>query len=200
MALWQRCLAHPQSADAVDSVIAMPRRRETMHTSSIRRSGAALVGTAALMFVAGCGEDPVLDSSNRGSGSHTEDTSVENAYIVPTYVPGRCVIQLNAGGAMRFTVTNNRPAETERLLGLTTAAAAQARILTNVDIPPKSAIGFGEPNAEPGPGDASNPAVILDQLDPGLLPATSAEVTFHFERAGDLTMRVPVEACPVQAP
>ena len=151
-----------------------------------------------MMSVLGCGEDPVLGSSNRGSGSHTDDTSVENAYIVPTYVPGRCVIQLNAGGAMRFTITNNRPAETERLLGLSTSAAKQARIITSVAIPPKSTVSFGEPNAAPGADDASGPPVILDQLDPGLLPATTTDVTFHFERAGDLTLPVPVEACPIQ--
>lgn len=159
----------------------------------------ALAGTAVLMMsTVGCGEDPVLGSSNRGSGSHTDDTSVENAYIVPTYLPGRCAIQLNAGGEMRFTITNNRPAETERLLGLSTPAAEQARVISSVEIPPKSTLSFGQPNAEAGGGDASSPPVLLDRLAPDLVPATSADVTFHFERAGDMTFPVPVEACPVQ--
>lgn len=171
-----------------------------MRSSQFRRSGPALAGAAALAVgVAGCGEDPVLDSSNRGSGSHTETTTVENAYIVPAYVPGRCVIQLNAGGEMRFTVTNNRPAEAERLLGLSTSAADQARIIDSVDIPPKATVSFGEPNAQPVGAERRNPAVRLDQMDPGLRPATSADVTFHFQRAGDLTLPVPVEACPVQS-
>lgn len=170
-----------------------------MRSSKLCISGSALAGIATLMMsVVGCGEDPVLDSSSRGSGSHTADTSVENAYIVPTYVPGRCALQLDAGGAMRFTITNNRPAETERLLGLSTSAAEQARVIGSVAIPPKSTVSFGQPNAEPGAGDASGPPVLLDRMDPGLVPATSADVTFHFERAGDLTFPVPVEACPVQ--
>lgn len=170
-----------------------------MRSTKLRRSGSVVAGSTVLMMsVAGCGEDPVLDSSNRGSGSHTDDTSVENAYIVPAYVPGQCAIQLNAGGAMRFTITNNRPAETERLLGISTGAAEQARVIGSVAIPPKSAVSFGEPNAEPGAGDASGPPVLLDRLDPDLVPATSADVTFHFERAGDLTFPVPVEACPIQ--
>ncbi|PRC43361.1 hypothetical protein C6A85_000000105765, partial [Mycobacterium sp. ITM-2017-0098] len=126
-----------------------------MRLQKLRRSGSALAGTAMLMMsVIGCGEDPVLDSSSRGSGSHTDDTSVENAYIVPTYVPGRCALQLNAGGAMRFTITNNRPAEPERLLGISTSAAEQARVIGSVAIPPKSTVSFGQPNAEPGAGDA----------------------------------------------
>ncbi len=171
-----------------------------MRASQFWRSGTALAAAPALAIgVSGCGEDVVLDSSNRGSGSHTENTSVENAYIVPTYVPGYCEIQLNAGGAMRFTVTNNRPAETERLLGLSTSAAEQARIVGAVEIPPKSTVSFGEPKVEPGNDEASRPAVLLDRLDPDLRPATNTDVTFRFEQAGDVTLPVPVEACPIQS-
>ena len=170
-----------------------------MRSTQIRRGGSALAGAVVLaMGVAGCGEDPVLDSSNRGTGSHTQDTTVENAYIVPANVPGECAIQLNAGGEMRFTVTNNRSLESERLLGLSTSAAQQARVIDSVDIAPKSTVSFGQPNEQPGGGDASGPAVQLDRLDPDLRAATTADVTFHFQQAGDLTMSIPVEACPVQ--
>lgn len=170
-----------------------------MRSLTLSRNGWALALSATMMVsTVGCSEDPVLDSSSRGSGSHTDDTSVENAYIVPTYVPGRCALQLDAGGAMRFTITNNRPVETERLLGISTSAAEQARAIGSVAIPPQSTVSFGEPNAEPGARDASGPPVLLERLDPDLVPATSADVTFHFERAGDLTFPVPVEACPIQ--
>lgn len=169
-----------------------------MRTSRFRNIGSVSAGTAALMMLmGGCSNDaPTADSSNRGSGTDTVDTSVENAYIVPAYVPGSCAMQVDAGGVMRFTVTNNRPADTERLLGLSVSAAEHASIPAPADIPPKSTVGFGEPNV----GDARNPAVRLERLDPDLRPAMSADVTFHFERSGDLTMPVPVEACPVQAP
>ncbi|ADT99764.1 hypothetical protein [Mycolicibacterium gilvum] len=172
-----------------------------MPSEKLSKSGSALaVSVALLTSTVGCADDPLPESSNRGSGSDTVDTSVENAYIVPTYVPGRCAIQLNAGGALRFTLTNNRPAETERLLGISTSAAEQARVIRDVVIPPKSTVSFGEPNAEPGVDDASAPAVVLDRLDPDLVPATSTDVTFRFERAGEVTLPVPVEACPVQQP
>ena len=107
-------------------------------------------------------------------------------------------MQVDAGGAMRFTVTNNSPTENERLLGLSTDAAAPARVTADAAIPPESTVSFGEPNAELNAGDANRPPVELDRLAPDLVPATSTDVTFHFERAGDVTLPVPVEACPLQ--
>lgn len=162
-------------------------------------SRTALAGVTALVMCAvGCGGEPALDSSNRGSGSGTQNTTVENAFIVPAYLPGRCAIQLNAGAEMRFTVTNNRPAEAEQLLGLSTNVAAQARIMTSLNIPPQSTVSFGEAGAQPFSGGKSRPAVRLDRLDPDLRPGMSADVTLNFERAGEVTLPVPVEACPVQ--
>ncbi len=159
----------------------------------------ALAGVAALMMCgAGCGGEPALDSSNRGSGSGTQKTTVENAFIVPAYLPGRCAIQLNAGAEMRFTITNNRPADAERLLGLSTNAADQARVITSLKIPPQSTVSFGQAGAQPFSGGRSRPAVRLDRLDPDLRPGMSADVTLNFERAGEITLPVPVEACPVQ--
>ncbi|MGW0158529.1 hypothetical protein ACWDUN_04325 [Mycobacterium sp. NPDC003323] len=171
-----------------------------MHTSQLRGAGPAVTGAALMMLVTGCGEDQGSGSSNRGSGSLTEETTVENAYIVPAYVAGRCAIQLDAGAEMRFTITNNRSTASERLLGLSTGSAEIVEIPTPVEIPAASTVSFGEPNAAAGAGDASRPAVRLQRLDPQLRPAMSTEVTFDFERSGELTMRVPVEACPVQTP
>ncbi|AFM17096.1 hypothetical protein Mycch_2321 [Mycolicibacterium chubuense NBB4] len=168
-----------------------------MRSSRLRRSGTAVGGAAVLCLSAvGCGEDPVLDSSNRGSGSHTQSTTVENAYIVPAFLPGRCAIQDGAGGQMRFSVTNNRSTETERLLGLSTKAATVAPFGDAVDIPPKTAVAFGQPNVEAAGVDGVRHTVRLERLDRQLRPGMSADVTFHFKLSGDMTMPVPVEACP----
>lgn len=172
-----------------------------MTTSRAQRTRTVACGGALLgLIVAGCGrDDPDLESSNRGSGSDTTATTVENVYIVPTFVPGQCAIQLALGAELRFTATNSRPAETERLLGLSADAARQAQPFRGVDIPPKSTVGFGQPSAGAIDTGRPIPGIRLEELDPGLLPAVSTEVTFHFERAGDIPVRVPVEACPVQA-
>ncbi|MBB2989111.1 hypothetical protein FHR72_000568 [Mycolicibacterium iranicum] len=168
------------------------------HTSLYRYIAPVPLALAAVVPIAGCDDTSPSGSSNRGSGSLTEGTTVENAFIVPSFLPGHCAIQLDAGAAMRFTVTNGHPAEVEHLSGLSTDATPAASIPVAVDIPPKSTVGVGQPSAGPEDAGGSLPAVRLSSLDPQLRPGMSAEVTFHFERAGEITMRVPVEACPTQ--
>jgi hypothetical protein len=170
-----------------------------MTSSRAQRNTTLACGGALLaLTLGGCGKEYDFESANRGSGSDTTATTVENAYIVPAFVPGQCAIQLPLRAELRFTVTNGRPAETERLIGLSTDAARQAQPLGSVDILPESTVGFGQPSADAVDAGGRVPGVHLDELDPGLRPAMSTEITFHFERAGDIPVRVPVEACPVQ--
>jgi hypothetical protein len=169
-----------------------------MSTKSRVKSRADVGYVAAVaLFAAGCGAQPALDSSNRGSGSHTSATTVENVAIVPSFVDGRCALQLNTGGKLRLTITNGRSDATERFLGLSTRATTQGHVTTAVDVPPMSTVGIGQPSTQPV-GPASLPAIDLATLDPDLRPATSTDVTFHFLLAGDITVPVPIEACPVQ--
>lgn len=162
---------------------------------------AALFGiTAALAIAAvGCGDDDTeIGTSKRGSGSDTEGTTVENAFIVPTFLPGRCAIQLDTGAKMRFTVTNGHPTETERLLSVTTNATADGEVDAGVEIPAEATVGFGQPSAPAVDDGGSVPALEIGELDPSLRPGMSADVTFRFDRAGDIEMPVQVEACPTQ--
>ena len=114
----------------------------------------------------------MLDSSNRGSGSHTTSTTVQNAAIVPSFLDGRCAIQLSTGGELRLTITNGRPDATERLLGLSTSATTRGHVMTAVDIPPHSTVGIGQPSAQ-SVGVGRIPAIELATLNPDLRPAMS---------------------------
>lgn len=125
---------------------------------------------------------------------------MENVYIVPAFLPGRCAIQVDAGAAMRFTVTNNRGADPEKLLGVSTDAAQATRLPATTEIPPKATVAYGQPHSGDPGGSLRMAPARLDGLDPDLRPATTADVTFHFDRAGDITLPVAVEACPVQMP
>jgi hypothetical protein len=171
-----------------------------MRPSSDRNLKRSAFSAMALAFiVSGCGDGSEMGlSTNRGSGSLTEGTTVENAYIVPSFLPGRCAIQFGAGAKMRFTVTNGSSTEAERLLSVSTNVAHEADTTSGVVIPVRSTVGFGQPSASSVDAGGTVSAVQLGGLDPSVRPGMSANVTFHFDRAGDITLPVPVEACPRQ--
>ena len=70
----------------------------------------------------------------------------------------------------------------------------------NSNIPPQSSIAAGQPIEHLGESpQADNPFhVMVEGLDNTVKPGMSVNVTFRFEKAGDTTMAVPVEACPTQ--
>ncbi|MFV9635817.1 hypothetical protein [Mycobacterium neumannii] len=162
-----------------------------------KRSKPAPVATALLVMflLAGCGSYTTGESTNRGSGSETPETTVENAFVVPRYLPGSCAIQVGESAELRFTITNNRPAEAERLEAITTPAAEAVRIDPSppIEIAAGTALATGQP-VEPGQPFT----VTLDGINQTVRPAYNVDVTFRFQKSGELTMPVPVEACPRQ--
>ena len=158
------------------------------------------IAAAAAVVVAGCADDSGANSSsNRGAGTETESTTVENAYIVPRSLPGSCAIQLGDSATLNFTATNTRPTKTERLLNVDVESADGARILPSaqLEIPPKSAIAAGQPIEHNGDAHSDNAfRVVVDGLDASVRPGMNVPVTFEFQNAGDIVMTVPVEACP----
>lgn len=166
--------------------------------SAVRCTGVA--GLALSSLIMGCQNDAELGSSNRGVSSQTSDTSVENAYLVPTFVPGACAIQYGDTAHIRFTATNNRDIEEEQLLSITTDAADSVRVIpTNrFVIPPNSSITTGYPTSPTDGGDTPL-KVMVDGLAGSVRPGVSVDVTFDFELAGPIEVRTPVEACPAQS-
>lgn len=155
-----------------------------------------------MVLAAGCGNDVDYDSSNRGSGTDTEPTSVENAFITPNFLPGSCAIQVGDNANLRFTVSNVRPAESERLLEITTDAADMVRIspTATLEIPPKSTIAVGQPVEDlDDPAAPDEPfTATLEGMKDNVTPGKSVDVTFRFEKSGELEFLVPIEACPTQ--
>lgn len=143
----------------------------------------------------GCGSFTTGESSNRGSGSESSQTTVENAYIVPRFLPDSCAIQVGDTAELRLTITNNRAGGVERLEAVTTPAAETVRITPEppLDVPAGNSIAAGQPVAGSEPF-----TVTLESINDSVIPAHSVDVTFRFQESGDLTMLVPVEACPRQ--
>ncbi len=147
-----------------------------------------------LITAAGCAHDP--------AGSPAFATAVENASIIPEFIPGRCSISVGGQADLRFTVTNNRSSGIERLLEVSTGAAdtVQYSTETPVEIAPGTSVAFGQSQVKPaGAIRFAIPAIELEGLNADARPGTSVDVTFGFERFGDVDIRVPIEACRAQA-
>lgn len=146
-----------------------------------------------MLLLAGCGSFTIGESTNRGTGSETSETTVENAFVVPRYPPGSCAIQAGDSAELRFTIANRRPVEPERLEAVETAAAETVRITPGppIEVAAGGSVATGEPVESPL-------TVTLDGITESVRPALDVDVTFRFEKAGELTMPVPVEACPTQ--
>lgn len=165
----------------------------------------------AMVLITGCGsDDDRAMSNNRDSGTDHGQTSVQNAYIVPAY-RASCALQRDAPASLSFTAINDSPAESERLLDISTPAAASVSINvapSALRMPPRTAIAAGQPRANPDPHPSEHPgpsatfgqpfSVTLIRLADTVEPGRSFPVTFGFERAGELTVDVAVEACPAQ--
>ncbi len=156
----------------------------------------------AATLAAGCGSEAASHgSSSRGSSSHTKATSVDDVYVVPLFVPGRCSLQVGRIAELRFTITNSRPTESERLFAVSTDVANLVRISPNdvIEIPPGASVTAGQPINKFDPATNRKPLEVdLVGIDPNVRPGISVEITFQFDRAGEVSMRVPVDACPAQ--
>jgi hypothetical protein len=176
--------------------------KSTKRYALVRPVARTALAALLAMSAAACGNNVDRESSNRGSGTDSTLTTIDNAFIIPAFTPGSCAIQVGDSAQMSFTATNSRPAETERLLEITTAAANMVRIAPapTVQIGPKSSIAAGQPIEHPD--DPATPdtafTVTVQGLKDTVRPGISVPVTFRFEKSGTLDLRVPLEACPTQ--
>jgi hypothetical protein len=167
-----------------------------------RRQLVGMTVALTLPMLTGCMPTPDIDSSNRGSGTDTDATSVENAYIVPRFKGTSCAIQVGDSAQLSFTATNNRSTESEKLTGITTPAAETVRIAptSTLEIPPRSKIAAGQPVENLDDVNAPDRpfTVTLENINDRVQPGTSVEMTFQFDKFGELNLNVPIEACPTQ--
>ncbi|MGV0714818.1 hypothetical protein ABQE93_05365 [Mycolicibacterium sp. XJ662] len=168
----------------------------------MRRQGTSralcAVGATVLITLTGCTHDPSGSGSGSPEGSPAAATAVEHAYIVPQFIPGRCSISVGGPADLRFTVTNNRPSGIERLLDISTGAADTVQYSSEepVEIGPGASVSFGQRRVQPvGANRFAIPAIELKGLNADARPGTSVDVTFGFERLGDVDVRVPIQPC-----
>ena len=167
----------------------------TAHGVARRTVGLVLLAAAA----AGCQSAAVPKTNHRGASSDSAMTTVDNAFLVPSLVPGSCAMQSGHTAKLSFTVTNNRSVGSERLTSVVTDAASDIVIPRGgtAAIPAGGALTLGQPRSDSARATVL-PAADVTGLRPQVRAATSLIVTFTFADAGQVTMQVPVEACPTQ--
>ncbi|MDV8003057.1 hypothetical protein [Rhodococcus sp. IEGM 1408] len=173
-------------------------------TATVTRYLASAAMVLALGASGACASDnEEMASSNRGGGEQDGQTSVENVFIVPAYMIS-CELQVDAPAQLSFTAINGSATEEETLSMISTPAASSVEIDAPPEaltIAPEASIAAGQPVEnldEPTAPDQPFSAFLVG-LDDGVVPGTSVPVTFTFERAGDITLNVAVDACPNQA-
>ena len=150
---------------------------------------------SSVALLAACGDDPAGGSSNRGVGSETSALSVENAYIVPTNVAGLCALQVGDDASLRYVVSNTSSTTPATFTGVRTSIASSVQISPGGPkaVPAGGDIASAEPGVR-GPGDFITTLVgLTERVEPG----KSFDVTFTFDNADPIELKVPVEACPV---
>lgn len=174
-----------------------------MSTSPTRYAASAAI-VLALGVSTACGsDDPDPGSSNRGGGEGSGQTSVENVFIAPAYAID-CALQVDAPAQLSFTAINDSSTEEETLSKISTPAASRVEVDAPADaltIAPEASIAAGQPVENVEDADAPDQPfrVFMFGLDDSVEPGRSVPVTFTFERAGDITLPVAVDACPTQS-
>lgn len=157
----------------------------------------------ALGALAACGSDDAnMSSTNRGGGEESGQTSVENVFIAPAYAV-TCELQVDAPAQLSFTAINGSATEVETLSSISTPAADSVEINAPSEalrIAPEASIAAGQPveNLDEITAPDQPFSVFLVGLDESVTPGKSVPVTFTFDRAGDITLNVGVDACPSQ--
>ncbi len=86
-------------------------------------------------------------------------------------------------------------------MAVSTDVADMVRISPDdvIEIPPGASVTAGEPIKKFDPATNREPLEVdLVGIDPNVRPGISMRITFQFDQAGEISMRVPVEACPAQ--
>lgn len=174
-----------------------------MSIAMTRYAASAAMALALGVSTACSSDDPEPDSTNRGGGETDGQTSVENVFIAPAYAID-CSLQVDAPAQLSFTAVNDSSTEAETLSEITSPAAERVEIdapAGALEIAPESSIAAGQPVENVEDADAPDRPFrsFMFGLDDSAEPGKSIPVTFTFERAGDITLQVAVDACPNQS-
>ena len=193
----------------------------TAPNAPTRRVATALaLAAGAVLTLSACGAGQISQTATQvaainGNSGDVGQIALRNVHVI---YPNSEEYSLEPGGkaALGFSIVNLDPYTEDTLTGISTDFAAAATGAEDVTIPPGRSVVAGLPPAQaaeaeelvidesPKPaGDEEEPdtsvpvAVELTGLKEGVRPGLTIPVTFTFAKAGDVTIRVPVDAGPM---
>lgn len=167
----------------------------------------AVLALLLAVVSAGCGAGQEAATANQrtnagGANGQVGEMAVENVQIVyDRPVPGGAVYPVGASAPLQVTIVNTGLAA-DRLVGITTPVAASVAVTGEALVPGGQVLvaGYTDPVASIDLPDATTVRVTLQQLTTPLRAGLTYPMTFAFERAGTLTLEVPVQNPDVLPP
>ncbi|TQF75075.1 copper chaperone PCu(A)C [Rhodococcus spelaei] len=177
-----------------------------LNASTRRVATAVALAAAAAISLSACSAGQITQTATQvaavnGNYANQGDVSLRNVHIV---FPQSEEYSLEPGGtaALAFTAVNNDEHRSERLGRITTDYAKSVTIAGEAGgrvIEPQTSLGAGVRAATvlDNPEDPTQLVLVtLDGIKEGVRPGLTVPITFTFERAGDITVQVPVDAGP----
>lgn len=180
-----------------------------LNASTRRVATAVALAAAAAISLSACSAGQITQTATQvaavnGNYANQGDISLRNVHIV---YPNSAEYSLEPGGkvALAFTAINENESKADRLAKISTDKAKSVTIAGEVGgriIEPQTAMGAGVPDVtvtDDGKElETDLVAVVLNDIAEGVYPGLTVPITFTFERAGDITVQVPVDAGPVR--
>jgi copper(I)-binding protein len=199
----------------------------SQHHKAVRlRLAPAALGFGAVIALAGCSAGQVTQTDTQvaavnGASGTVRDVGVRDAqFTFPTVAP----FYPAGSSAPLQTVLVNDSGQADRLLQVTSPYAASVQVSGSTDLPSRTALraygtlpsnsrqpsqpagspapasGSAEPSAAGSPSGQREIKITLNGLTQKIGPGVTVPVTFVFEKAGAVTVQVPIGADPKPRP
>lgn len=169
-----------------------------------RVATAVALAAAAAISLSACSAGQITQTATQvaavnGNYANQGEISLRNVHIL---YPDSEEYSIEPGGkaALQFTAVNNSEQKADRLTKITTDAAGSVTIAGEVGgrvIDPQTSLGAGVRAATvlDDPADPTQLILVeLNDINEGVYPGLTVPITFSFERAGDIVVRVPIDA------
>lgn len=191
------------------------------HHKAVRlRLASAALGLGAVITLTGCSAGQMTETDTQvaaidGGNGEVNGLAIRDATL--TFPPKDSAYPAGSSAPLRL-VLSNEASTSDRLVQVTSPYAASAQLGGKTDLPGRTSLhALGEPTSgsqqstgqhpggqnQPAPGgsaDQPEVEITLNGLTQEIRPGVTVPVTFVFEKAGPVTVQVPIGADPSPRP